>query len=375
MSPCISGHRSRPRNRGARPAAPARPAEARQHMKHASLRAAGGQGFGARRPEAVHQRRHRQTEQRLHIQPPQCRAGQAQQFKRTAVGAHHAALGRHRQNAFHQRADEVGAVVEVDAQRVAVVVAQPVVLDHARRQLHQRHRVRVVAAVVPGHVQHAQHVAARVDDGRGRAGEEVVGVHVVLVGMHKRGKLLDQRGADGVGALGGLGPVHARLQRHLGGARQEVVVADRMDDGAGRVAQHHHALRALDLAEQHLHHRCGMGVQPVVALAHLQQLGPAQRRVVGPFDARQAQRHAALVRLADGAGMLIGQRQRGAGRALAWRHRPSVPDWSSATALPQPVRSVNPAARSRLPRPPAAAPAPARARGSRSARPSARPGC
>ena len=62
-------------------------------------------------------------------------------------------------------------------------------------------------------------------------------MQAVLVGMHQPGQLFDQRGADGIGALDRFAPVDARLQGHLAGAGQEVVVADRVDGGAGGIAQ------------------------------------------------------------------------------------------------------------------------------------------
>ena len=104
--------------------------------------------------------------------------------------------------------------------RVAEVVGQPVVLDHARRHAHQPHRVLVVRALVAGHVEHAQHVAARIEDRRGRAGEEAVGVHEVLVGMHERRAPRSNSAVPmRVGALALLGPVDAGRQRDLRRAR------------------------------------------------------------------------------------------------------------------------------------------------------------
>ena len=189
-----------------------------------------------------------------------------------------------------------------------MVVGEPAVFDHARRHLHQRHGVQVVAAVVARDIEHTEDVAARVEDGRGRAREKVVGVQVVLVGMHERGRLGHQRRAHGVGAFGRLRPVRARCQRHLRGAREKVVVTDRMQDGAGGVGQHHHAVGVDDLLMQHLHHRCGVVVQAQVALARDGQVGAAQGGEVGPLDARHAQGRAALMRFVDGLHVLGAKR-------------------------------------------------------------------
>ena len=264
-------------------------------MKGLATLAAHHPGLHRGRAKVVDQSAHRGAKQRLQRLHAQAHARQPQLFLRPAVGPQHATVRRHRQDAFHQRADEFGPPVKVQAQRVAVVVAEPLVFNHAGRQRDQRHRVGVVAAVVARHVQHPQHVAPRVENGRGRTGQEVVGMQVMLVGMHQRRQLFDQRRAHRVGAFGRLGPVHARLQGHLGCARQEVVVTDRMDDGASRVTQHHHALGAFDLAKQHFHDRRSVRVQTLVAFTHLAQVGAAQRRVVGLQGARKPQRDTTLV--------------------------------------------------------------------------------
>ena len=120
-------------------------------------------------------------------------------------------------------------------------------------------------------------------------------MHVVLVGVDERGHFIDQGRADGIGALGRLGPVGTGLQGHFGGLAEEVVVADGVQDGAGGVGEHHHAVRVDDLLVQHLHHRGGVRIQAQVAVAGDGQVGAAQGRVVGPLDAGQTQGDAALV--------------------------------------------------------------------------------
>jgi hypothetical protein len=161
----------------------------------------------------------------------------------------------------------------------------------------------------PGDVDHAEHVAARVQDRHRGASQELVGLDEVFVGVDQGRALGDQRGADRVGAPGLLGPVDPRLQRDLRRAGQEVVVADAVDDGAAGVGQQHHAVRVGDLLVQDLHHRRGMGVQAAVAFAHRRQLGQAERRKVRPLQARQADRSAAVVRLQDRFAMGVVQRR------------------------------------------------------------------
>jgi hypothetical protein len=130
-----------------------------------------------------------------------------------------------------------------------------------------------------------------------------------------------------VGALALLGPGHAGRQRHLAGAVEEVVVAHRVQDGALRVGQHDHALGVDDLLEQHLHHRRSVREQALVAFLGDVEVAAHQRRVVGPLDARQPERSAALVRLLDEvdvAGLAL-RRGRGAVGAApaAWARVPA----------------------------------------------------
>ena len=86
---------------------------------------------------------------------------------------------------------------------------------------------------------------------------------------------------------------------YLLGAREELVVADRVQDRALRVGQHDHAFGVDDLLEQHLHHRRGVRQQALVSLARHDEVAADHRLEVGPFDPRQAERRAAQVRLLD----------------------------------------------------------------------------
>jgi len=311
-------------------AMPHRPVEAGMHVKLPAVRQLDRLRLRQRRAEAVHQRGHAGAEQRGQRVHAQGRPAQAQLLQRAAVGADELAVLAHGEDALHQRADELDAAVEMQAHHVAVVVGEPVVLDHPRAHLHQPHRVLVVGTLVAGHIQHAEDVAARIQDRRSRARQEMVGVHVVLVRMDERGRLLDQRRADRVRALGLLGPVDTGLQRDLRGAGQEVMVADRVDDRAGGVAQHHHRVAVDDLLEQHLHDRRGVGVEALIALAGNYQVRAPERREVQALDARQAEGGAALVRVVDlrNVGVVQWQRRRDRPAYIALRR-----------TQPQPCRS------------------------------------
>ena len=302
--------------RGLAQAVPRGPVESGAHMAQRTVRQVQRQRRGQRRAEVIDEQRGRGAQQARDRVHAHRRAGQADVVERTAVRADDAAVARHRQNAFHQRADEIDAAVQVQPHHLAEIVRETVVLDHAGRHLDEAHRVLVKAPVVARHVEHTEDVAARIENRRSLATQELVGVQEVLVGIDHDGPLVDQRGADGVRALRRFGPVHARLQRHLRGLGKKVVVADRVQDGAAGIGQHHHALRVHDLLEEHFHHRRGVRVQALVALAHIVQVGPAERREVGRLDARQADVGAAFVRLVDHFFMDLAERQRRGHRPL-----------------------------------------------------------
>ena len=152
---------------------------------------------------------------------------------RAAVGRQEAPVGGKHHDALDQGADELGPAVKMNAHGLGEGVGEHVVFDHLRRHAHQGHGVLVHAAVVAAHVQRPDQLAVRVHDGRARAGQELVGVHVMLAAVNHDGLLLAQRGANRIRALAVFGPVHAGRQRHLRRLFQKVVVTQRMQ---------HHAL-------------------------------------------------------------------------------------------------------------------------------------
>ena len=153
--------------------------------------------------------------------------------------------------------------------------------------------------MVAGDVEHAEDVAARVEDRRGRAGEKVIGVEEVLVGVHERGHLVDERGADRVGALVRFGPDDARRSATFDARVEEVVVADRVQDRAGGIGQHDHAVRVDDLLVQQFHHRRGMDEQALIALAHQRDVGTGRGIGIGPFATIESKRTTPRMRALD----------------------------------------------------------------------------
>jgi len=148
----------------------------------------------------------------------------------------------------------------------------------------------------------AQHVAARVEDGRGRAGQELVRVDAVLMRVNQRGHLFEQRSADGFLAFRVLGPVRARRQRALSARCRKLPSPTELQVGAVRIGQHDHAVGVHDLLEQHVHHRRGVGRQALVAFARHDEVAAHQRFEIAAGDARQPIRGAAPVRLLDDLG-------------------------------------------------------------------------
>ncbi|MDT4851983.1 hypothetical protein FQZ97_861970 [compost metagenome] len=173
------------------------------------------------------------------------------------------------------------------------------VLDHLRRHAHQRQRVLVVAAVVTGHVERADDLAVGIEDGRGRTGEELVGVHVVLAAVHGERFLFTQRGADRVGALALLRPVHAGRERHLRSALQKIHVAQRVQHETLGRGQQHHAVGVDDLVVERLHHGCGVLEQEAVFFQRVGQHAMRRAREVGLVGHGDAVRLRAAVRLVD----------------------------------------------------------------------------
>ncbi|MCY1531942.1 hypothetical protein D9M68_671820 [compost metagenome] len=229
--------------------------------------------------------------------------GQADLELRAAVGRDETAFGRKHRDALHQGAQELGAGVEVDADRLREDVGEHVVLDHLRRHAHQRQRVLVKAAVVARDVERADHLAVGVENGRGRAGEELVGIQVVLVAVHRERFLLGERGADGVGAFGLLGPVHAGRERHARGFFQKVGVAQRVQHHAACRGQQHHAVGVDDLVVQRLHHGGGVLEEKAVFVQRVVQHAARRAGEVGFGLRRDAIGLRTLVGLADQVGV------------------------------------------------------------------------
>ena len=179
--------------------------------------------------------------------------------------------------------------MKVQPQRLRKAGGEHLVFNHLRRHAYQRQRVLVVAAVVARDIQRANDLTVRIDDGRARTGQRLVGLHIVLATVDGDGLALGQGGANRVGALGLLRPVAARHQCHARGRFQKIVVAHGVQHQAPCRGQQHHAVGVGDLCVQRLHHRHGVLVEKAVFLQRLRQAGGRQVAGVAGW---LAQRHA-----------------------------------------------------------------------------------
>ena len=231
------------------------------------------QQLGVGGAAVVDQLPHRNAEQRTQRLLLQRGAIHAHLEQRTPVGGQNAATARKRHHALEQRADELGARVEMQPDGMLVGLRKNLVLDDLGRHAGQRHGVAVVATCIARHIQHPGHRAPGAEDGCAGAGQKLVDVQKMLVGMHGHGPLQRNRRADGVGALGCLGPVHTGFERHFLGPRQKRIVAHRVQDAPGPVGQNHHAVGVGNLLVQGLQHRIGQRAQLAALLQQLANVG------------------------------------------------------------------------------------------------------
>ena len=84
---------------------------------------------------------------------------QAELEQRATVGREDAAVVVHRELAFVQRIDELGAAVEVQRMRIAKPLVDQPVLDHARGHAEQHQQMLLHQAGAAGHVERGDDLA------------------------------------------------------------------------------------------------------------------------------------------------------------------------------------------------------------------------
>ena len=189
----------------------------------------------------------------------QVRPAQPEQLERGGVGAREQAVLVHGQQALGDRAEALRQPMKPQAQAaplpLSVARVEQPVLDHARRRAHQPERVRVIAAMITGDVQRAEHPPARVVDRHRCAGQEAIALEVVLLGVDDDWLVVGQRCADGVGAAVLLVPDRARPQRDALRPTHEVRVPLAVQQHPVGARQDAHAGAVAGLLVQKLHHR------------------------------------------------------------------------------------------------------------------------
>ncbi|CAM3805269.1 hypothetical protein ACMU6081_09850 [Achromobacter mucicolens] len=148
---------------------------------------------------------------------------------------------------------------------------EQLVFDAVHRPAHQRQHIRTHVAGLAGQIQHAHGAAFAVRDGHGRAGQDAIGFEIVFGAMHGNGTAFDERGADGVGAGGGLVPGRARHQGHARGAMRKARVAVRVQHQALRVRQDDQVAAAARLVAQISDGGFGHAAQRFVSLLRFAQ--------------------------------------------------------------------------------------------------------
>jgi len=136
--------------------------------------------------------------------------GKAQLEQPVPVRGEEAATRGKGGDAFHERADELGAGVKVQRDRMFERRSEHLVFDHQGRHANQGHRVPMEAALVAADVEHADHIATVVRDRGCRAGEKMVRGEEVLVRVDRTGASFGDRGSDRIGSFALFGPRDTR---------------------------------------------------------------------------------------------------------------------------------------------------------------------
>ena len=232
---------------------------------------------------------------------------QPEQIQPRAIGCHQASIAEGQQP--FARAAQQGPVA-MDAQQLALREAfiEEAVLDVGHGQPRQPERVHLRDGGIARDVQHADQLAAGIEDRRRRAIEDAVGGGVMFAAADFDGMPFRDRRADRVGAHPGLVPAGARHQRHAPSLVEEAGAAGRIEDPAVGVGEDRDAAGRRGVAGKHLDLGAREPPEALVLLAHL-----AQARIADRFDRRtaiggQAKRAAAPPRLQDCIGKLSHRR-------------------------------------------------------------------
>lgn len=200
------------------------------------------------------------------------------------IGADQHAIGK-RQHAFARRAEQRTVGVQPQHGAVLESFGEEPVLDLLGGEPHQAERVDMADRRGACHIERTGDHTARIDQRRGRAGQNPVALEEVLGAVHCNRLALDQRRADRIGAGVGFAPRHAGPQRHLRRTPRKFVGADHIEDDAGRIGENDDTAGQTCIALQSIEFRPREAAEPVVAFLKFAQFAGGgrldQRRAAG----------------------------------------------------------------------------------------------
>ncbi|CCG41237.1 hypothetical protein PHAMO_270078 [Magnetospirillum molischianum DSM 120] len=264
-----------------------------------------------------------------HIQPKQGQTG--------PIGPDDLPRLRQRDQPFGQSPQSLGTGMQVQAQRAVVTGLEQLILNHMPGSADQSDGMRVVAAMVSGNVEDAEHISSRPDHRHGGTGKKAILLEEMLAAMNHHRSGFGQGSPDRVGAAMVLVPRRPRPQRHPVGAFQEIGIAQSFDHHPVIVGQDHHTACALSLSVQIIHHRTS--TQHQIAPSFEREGEARFRNRVGPCvtgEGLQSGPQTALPGLGDG-----GIDHPGGWKRAAIKHMPSVMQRGVRLA-PEVIHDVSP---------------------------------
>ena len=202
--------------------------------------------------------------------------------QRTSVGGQNAPVVAHRQLAFVQGVDELGAAVEMQRVGAAKFLIDQPVFDHPRGHAQQHQQVLLHQARTAADIEHGADLARRVEHRHGRTGELRELGEEMIFAAHRHRAGGGQAGAHAVGAGFGFAPHAAGPHAQRPDFGRELGRRDHVHDDPVGVGQHHGRFDIGQLLVEGGHFIAG-------AVDHV---GPAR----APFFEFNARDHRRLVR-------------------------------------------------------------------------------
>ena len=225
----------------------------------------------------IQQLLHRLCQHRIEPHMLQVAPGQSKDIQGRGAGTDQQTVFAHRQQPFRHGAQPLGLRVQPKLQPAPVAQVVPrleqPVLDHPRRRAHQTEGMSVIAPVVSGHIERAQHTPIGRVDRRRRTGQKTISLEKVLIRMDHHRPVIGQCRADRIGAPVLFMPGGPRPQRHPFGPADKMRITRGMQQHAVRACEYHHAVGFTGLVKQELHHGSRMGHQFTLHFQRPSKLG------------------------------------------------------------------------------------------------------